>query len=152
MTRIRLVDQGVIYRNPNPGYEFHFACHSQLVQLTPQELLCTFQRGQALYSLDSVMMQARSTDGGRTWQSEGLIHDSTGDDRAYSYHAPVSCRLPDGSLVMTAQRWDRSDPTHPVFNEQTGGILPADTLLYRSDRQREPAGRARRFSRFPKAW
>ena len=132
MTSIRLVDQGVIYRNPNPGYEFHFACHSQLVQLTPQELLCTFQRGQALYSLDSVMMQARSTDGGRTWQSEGLIHDSTGDDRAYSYHAPVSCRLPDGSLVMTAQRWDRSDPTHPVFNQQTGGILPADTLLYRS--------------------
>ena len=132
MTKIRLVDQGVIYRNPNPGYEFHFACHSHLVQLTPQELLCTFQRGQALYSLDSVMMQARSTDGGRTWQSEGLIHDSSGDDRAYSYHAPVSCRLPDGSLVMTAQRWDRSDPTHPVFNQQTGGILPADTLLYRS--------------------
>ena len=91
MTSIRLVDQGVVYRNTNPGYEFHFACHSHLVQLTPQELLCTFQRGQALYSLDSVMMQARSTDGGRTWQSEGLIHDSTGDDRAYSYHAPVSC-------------------------------------------------------------
>ena len=72
MARIRLVDEEVIYRNPNPGYEFHFACHSQLVQLTPQELLCTFQRGQALYSLDSVMMQARSTDGGRSLAERGV--------------------------------------------------------------------------------
>ena len=57
MARIRLVDEGVVYRNTNPGYEFHFACHSHLVRLTPQELLCTFQRGQALYSVDSVMVQ-----------------------------------------------------------------------------------------------
>ena len=132
MASIRLVDQGVVYRNTNPGYEFHFACHSYLVQVTPRELLCTFQRGQALYSVDSVMVQARSTDGGRSWQTEGLIHDASGDDRAYSYHAPMCTCLPDGALLMTAQRWDRSDPAHPLFNEQTGGIFPADTLLYRS--------------------
>lgn len=133
MANIRLVDEGVIYRNPNPGYEFHFACHSHLVQLTPQELLCTFQCGQALYSVDSVMMQARSTDGGRRWRNEGLIHDPSGDNRVYSYHAPVCSHLPGDSLLMTAQRWGRSDPTHPLFNEHTGGIHPAETIFYRSN-------------------
>jgi hypothetical protein len=38
----------------------------------------------------------------------------------------------DGSLAMIAMRIDRSDPDKPLFNEQTGGIVPADTILFRS--------------------
>ena len=70
MSTLELVDSGVIYRNPDPGYRYDFACHSHVVQLGPEELLCTFQRGQALYSIDSVLVQSRSTDGGKTWVEE----------------------------------------------------------------------------------
>ena len=132
MSQIKLIDSGVIYRNPNPGYEYHFACQSHLIQLSQQELLCSFQRGQALYSLDAVMMQARSVDGGKNWQAEGLIHDPAIDDSPYSYHGPFLSRVPDGSLVITAIRWNRSDPFHPLFNVKTGGIFQSETLLYRS--------------------
>jgi hypothetical protein len=85
-----------------------------------------------LYSTDSVMVASRSTDGGQTWKEEGRIHDPAGDGRAYSYHGPVMTRLPDGSLILNAIRWDRSDPDKPLFNDETAGALPADTLLYRS--------------------
>ena len=88
MQKVKIVDTGVISRNHNPGYEYFFACHSHLAQLSNNELLCTFQSGQALYSTDSVMKQARSTDGGKTWNSEGLIYDPVNDKRPYSYHAP----------------------------------------------------------------
>jgi hypothetical protein len=132
MAHIQMVDTGVIYINPNPGYEYNFACHSDLVQLSKQELLCTFQRGQALYSADSVMLATRSLDGGKTWTAEGLIHDPAGDDRSYSYHGPMITRVADGSLVVIATRWDRTDREKPLFNEQTGGIGAAQTLLYRS--------------------
>ena len=132
MPQIEMVDTGVIYRTPNPGYDYYFACHSHAVQLSGQELLCVFQRGRALYSTDSVMVQARSVDGGKTWRDEGVIHSPAGDDCPYSYHGPFLSLLPDGSLIMTASRWGRSDPDHPLFNEQTGGIVPPEILIYRS--------------------
>ena len=132
MEKVKIVDTGVISRNHNPGYEYFFACHSHLVQLSNNELLCTFQSGQALYSVDSIMKQARSTDGGKTWNSEGAIYNPVNDNRPYSYHAPVLCRVSNKSLVITAQRWDRSDPEHPVFNEKTAGILLAETIFFQS--------------------
>ena len=107
MAQIKIVDTGVIYLNPNPGYQFTFACHSDAVQISSQELYCSFQRGQALYAADSVILGTRSTDGGKTWTTEGLIHDPAGDDRPYSYHGPL-------------------------FNEEPGGLLPAQPLLFRS--------------------
>lgn len=132
MPKIEIVDSGVVYINPDPGYRYDFACHSHVAQISERELLCTFQRGQALYSVDSLAVVTRSTDGGKTWVQQGLLHDPEGDDRPYSYHGPFVTRLADGTLVVNAIRWDRSDPAKPLFNEKTGGILPAETILLRS--------------------
>jgi hypothetical protein len=131
--RLELLDSGVIYRNANPGYQYTFACHSHVVELGPRELLCSYQRGQALYSVDSVMAQARSTDGGKTWTDEGLLHDPARDKVRYSYHGPVLTRVEGSPLVAVAMRIDRSDPAKPLFNETTGGIAPTDTILLRSN-------------------
>ncbi len=131
MPTLQTIDSGVVYINPQPGYLSNFACHSHVVQLSDRELLCTFQRGQALYSLDSVLVQARSTNGGKTWGEYVLLHDPRGEHGSYSYHGPFLTRLADGTLLMNAIRWDRSDPDKPLFNETTGGILPADTVLLR---------------------
>jgi len=108
MSKLELIDSGCVYRNPNPGYEYMFACHSHHVQLSPSEILCVYQRGQALYSVDSVMAMTRSVDGGKTWSDEGLIHDPAGDDHVSSYHGPKITRMSDGTLVIIAMRIDRS--------------------------------------------
>lgn len=132
MLSLKLIESGVVYRNPNPGYEYNFACHSHLVQLSETELLCGFQRGQALYSIDCVAAQSRSKDGGKTWVEEPLIHNPKKDGRAYSYHGPFLTRIGDRSLVAMVMRIDRSNPKQPLFNEKTGGIFKTDTLLFRS--------------------
>ena len=132
MSTLELVDSGVIYRNPDPGYRYDFACHSHVVQLGPEELLCTFQRGQALYSIDSVLVQSRSTDGGKTWVEERLVHDPSQDETPYSYHGPMMTRLSGGQLIMNATCWNRADPDKPLFNLETGGIALPETLLFRS--------------------
>ena len=133
MAEIKLLDTGCVYRNTNPGYTYTFACHSHMLQLGHDELLCAYQRGAALYAVDSVMARSRSKDGGKTWEDEGLIYDPAGDNRRYSYHGPTLTRLDDGSLIINATRWDRSDPDHPLFNEKTGGLEPAETVLLRSN-------------------
>ena len=127
MPQIEIVDSGVIYINSNPGYEYYFACHSHLVELGPQELFCGFQRGQALYSVDSQLLQARSTDGGRNWKTEGLMIDPAGDDGVYSYHGPMLTRLPDGTLI--ANDGQISKQAFEVSIAQNGLVLEA-TVTY----------------------
>ena len=132
MSRPELIGSGVIYRNTNPGYEYSFACHSHLVQLSDRELLCAYQRGQALYAVDCVCAQSRSIDGGKTWVEEPLMHNSSMDDKAYSYHGPFLTYLGGQSVIAIVMRIDRSNPKQPLFNEKTGGIFETDTLLLRS--------------------
>src|SRR5688572_6054422 len=100
MRRLEVVDEGVIYRNPNPGYQYVYASHSHPVQLSETELLCTYQRGQALYSTDLIFACSRSTDGGKTWQEESLVIDRSRDELPYSYHDPFLSRLNDGTLII----------------------------------------------------
>lgn len=132
MSQLELLDSGVVYHNPNPGYQYTFACHSHAIELAPDELLCGYQRGQALYSVDSVCAQSRSRDGGKTWTAEPLMCDPKRDNRPYSYHGPMLTRVGERALVALIMRIDRSDPDHPLFNETTGGIVASDTVLLHS--------------------
>lgn len=132
MPRLQLIHSGPIYRNPDPGYQHITALFSHIVQISDQELLCTYNRGQAMYAADLTFWQARSLDGGHTWSEHNPITDRTHDDRHYSYHGPFISRMRDGLLVIVAFRVDRSDPERPIFNEKTGGLTALDVILQRS--------------------
>tara|TARA_B100000809_G_scaffold39622_1_gene34641 strand:+ start:349 stop:522 length:174 start_codon:yes stop_codon:yes gene_type:complete len=41
MASLNLIDSGIVYINPEPGYEYHFACHSHVVPLGGDDLLCS---------------------------------------------------------------------------------------------------------------
>ncbi|MSP13981.1 MAG: exo-alpha-sialidase [Chloroflexi bacterium] len=132
MLKLELTGSGILYRNPLPG---HFAYNAYLpsaAALSQQELLAAFRRGAALYAPDSVMVQLRSLDGGRSWQDEGLIWDPRRDSGSYSYGPPCLTRLQDTSLVLVSYRADRSDPQTLMVNPETGGFLQVDTILMRS--------------------
>ena len=132
MPRLEVIAEGIIYRNPNPGYEYVFASHSHVVQISERELLCAYMKGQAMYAVDLEFAQARSTDGGVTWQEEPLIYDPSQDDLPYSYHDPFLGRLNDGTLIIVAFRTERTDPKMPMFNEATGGVKETETVIFRS--------------------
>lgn len=131
MPRFELIHDSIIYRNPNPGYQAVSAANTCPVQLSDNELICPYNRGQAYYSVDLTLHLARSNDGGATWSEQSLIYD--GRARKYSYHAPFATRLRDGRIVVFAFRTDRSDPDRPMFNEATGGVTAIDNILLQSN-------------------
>lgn len=131
MAYIKIINEGVIYRNPDPGYRYVFASHPHPRQLGENELICTYQRGQAHYAPDLTFALARSTDGGNIWHDEGKMGQSWNDARPCSYYDPYISRL-GSTLVIAAFRTDRTDPDKPQFNEETGGLVETETLLIRS--------------------
>ena len=132
MKRLRLVSEGILYRNPHPGHQAVCAFLPNLVPLSDQELLCFYRRGQAFYSLDGTLAQLRSEDGGNTWIDEGLIWDPTAELPPYTYSAPHGTLLQDGSLVIVAHRYPATEENFFRFNLETGGAKTTETVLFRS--------------------
>lgn len=128
MKRLHLLDDGVIYRNPDPGFKAECAFLPNVVPLDGEEAICVYRMGQAFYSTDGTLNVARSTDGGRTWVQEGSIWDVANDDRLYSYSAPHAFRIGDGTVVLNAFRVDFSD-SRPQFNPETGGHRRSDKII-----------------------
>ena len=128
MKRLEVLDDGVIYKNPEPGLKAECAFLPNVVPLDGDEVICVYRIGQAFYSTDGTLNVARSTDGGKTWVQEGRVWDIANDDRPYNYSAPHAFRLRDGTLVLTAFRMDFSDP-RPQFNPDTGGHRPSEKII-----------------------
>lgn len=135
MPHIEILNDSPVYRNANPGYEHVSAFFSNLVELSGHEILCTYNRGSAMYAVDMTFYAARSPDCGETWPEQIMVHDRTTDEMAYSYHDPMLATLCDGTLVITGFRVDRSDPNHPIFNEATGGIRDFELVMLCSSDQ-----------------
>lgn len=131
MARLRVVDTGVLYVNPDPAHEHVFASHPHPLQLSDQEFICTCQRGSALYATDAQIVLLRSGNGGVTWTEEGPLHDRSGDDRAYSYHDGFVSRLADESIVVLAFRADRSTGRTPMFSP-SGGLIACEPVRFDS--------------------
>jgi hypothetical protein len=132
MKQLRVVSEGIIYRNPNPGYRAECAYLPNVLPLSSTEYICAIRIGQAFYSADGKLILLRSNDGGATWLKEGMIWDPQRDPTPYTYTAPHLTRLTNGNLLLVARRWDSSDPELPIFNAETGGIRSGEVVLFRS--------------------
>ncbi|MBI3942524.1 MAG: exo-alpha-sialidase [Chloroflexi bacterium] len=132
MKQIKLLSEGVLYRNSNPGFKAECAFLPNVVPLSDQEILCFYRLGSAFYALDGRIALLRSTDGGQSWRQDGLVWDPRWDASPYNYSAPHGARLRDGTLLLTCQRYDGSDPELPLFNPATGGLRPMEVILFRS--------------------
>ena len=135
MRTLVIDEEGVLYRNRCPGYKAECAYLPNVLPLHAGELLCFYRLGQAFYSADGRLAQLRSLDDGIAWQQDGLIWDPAGDDHPYSYSAPHSVQLGDGTLLVTARRADAADPDSAMYNPETGGTAPVDIVMFRSHDQ-----------------
>ncbi len=129
MATLEIIDSGILYINPDPAHYHVFASHAHPLQLSAQEFVATYQRGDGMYAVNGNIALTRSLDGGVTWQPEGFLHDKTGDDRPYSYHDGFLSRLGDGTLVVLAFRADRSQPDKPMFSA-SGGLIENEPVLF----------------------
>lgn len=133
MATLEIIDSGILYINPDPAHYHVFASHAHPLQLSAQEFVATYQRGDGMYAVNGNIALTRSLDGGVTWQHQGFLHDKTGDDRPYSYHDGFLSRVADGSLVVLAFRSDRSQPDKPMFSPSGGLIENEPVLFFSSD-------------------
>jgi hypothetical protein len=132
MAKLELVESGILYINPDPAHYHVFASHSHPLQLSGQEYIATYQRGDGMYAANMNIALARSLDGGVTWRHEGFLHDKEGDNRAYSYHDGFLSQLRDGTLIVFAFRADRSEADKPMFSP-SGGLLANEPILFLSN-------------------
>ena len=132
MKRLRLIQEGVLYRNPLPAYKAECAYLPNLVPLDRDEILCLYRVGQAFYSVDGKTAKLRSRDGGRTWEEEGLVWDPSRDEKPHNYSAPHGARLVNGTLLLVATRYEGADPTRLIYNPDTGGMRESEAVLFRS--------------------
>ncbi len=67
---------GLVYGNPKPYLKSRQAFHPTLVRLHDDELLCSYDVGEGVESLDYRTYLSRSDDGGHTWvQQWPLFYD-----------------------------------------------------------------------------
>ena len=124
MSRLRIVDSGIITINPDPAHQHVSAFFPNVVQLSGSEFICIEQRGDGMYATNSNLALLRSLDGGVSWSDEGVLCATPQDDGAYSYHGTFVSRMSDGTLVVCPFRADRYNLEGPFFSETDGPIPP----------------------------
>lgn len=128
---LKSLQTGLIYRNPKPHVKSIHAYFPSVALLPNNELLATFDLGEAFESADNHVHLARSSDNGKTWRMEGRVYPGT-KDRLTSDGARLTI-LPDGEAVIYMMRCDRSaHPDDGLANEKTLGFVPTELLLLRS--------------------
>jgi len=105
MSHLHIVNDGVLYINPDPAHYHVSASFPNVVQLSEKEYVCIHQRGDGMYAANSNISLLRSLDGGVTWEDEGYLHNTSRDDRPYSYHATFWSRMQDGTGNGVHGQW-----------------------------------------------
>jgi hypothetical protein len=126
--RLSIDDSGLIYRNPAPHLRSVHAYYPSLVHLDGDELLASFVLGTAMESMDLHACLARSVDGGRTWCSEGPLHNKS--DR-HTETCRIS-KMGDGQVALLLSESERMDPEMGATNPDNLGHVPTRLSIHRS--------------------
>ena len=127
-----ITDTGLVYANPAPHLRTRHAFHPTLVDLGAGELLCAYDVGQAVESLDYRTYRSRSRDGGATWEPEGPL---LAERYASGYTHSVRLSAAGGGLIGFGGLHRRTDSEEGLVNRDTMGMTPMELILVRSEDQ-----------------
>ncbi len=123
---MQATNTGLIYRNPKPHLRAIHAWHPTVVALGELELLCTFDLGEAVESLDYRTYISHSTDGGSSWSApRPLVNDPTERPNTHSFRIT---QLRDQTFVGFGGRFYRDDPEEGLTNRDNLGFVPMDLI------------------------
>jgi len=133
MKQLEIVDGGVVFRNPLPGHKVISAFFPHLHVQSDSEWLCVLRTGGAMYSRDGMLELFRTTDQGKTWTREGPLRDRAADGLNYNYRVGHTTTLRDGTLAVGISRVPHEDEDQLLLDADTGGWLPHEFCVLRSD-------------------
>jgi sialidase-1 len=128
MAAIKLVDTGLVYRNPRPHLRSRHGYFPSVVRLASGELVVGMDIGSAFEAVDVRSYVSRSGDGGATWSAPQMIFEPPPA-------TSTTCRLqvlPSGEIVGLASLMDRSRPDEGLANPATDGFVRTQWALVRS--------------------
>lgn len=127
--QIRVIDTGIVYKNPAPHLRAVHALHPTLALLPGGELLAAFDLGQGPESFDYSTYTSRSTDGGKTWSEPARIVQNafTHNGRRCNYIIRIR-ELSDGTVYGIGARIHRDFDNEGFVNRETFGYAPTDLV------------------------
>ncbi len=131
MSKCKIVDTGLIYKNPKPHVKSIHAYFPSVVTMDNGEMLATVVLGEAFEALNNRTYIFRSKDNGKSWDLEGKIQAEK-EGKITSNFSRLTY-LGAGELVIFMIRSDRTEhPEEGLTNPETLGFVPTELLLLRS--------------------
>jgi len=129
---MRIIDRGIIYDGKKAAAHLRCAAFSRGIRLHDGTLLCSFNAGPEKVSATDTVIIRRSTDDGATWHTLfdafPTVHGGKPGSLCSGYMTE-----PEPGRILAWLLWiDRSDPTLPLANPKTSGLLPVRCLLSES--------------------
>jgi hypothetical protein len=121
--------RGLIYDATDRPEAEGIAYFTALCPLRSGAILAGFQVGPAKHAPTATVRQCRSRDGGTTWQELPSRFQTVLDGVPGSLAAAELVEAEPGRVLLFTTWFDRSDPTRPLFDPATGGILRSRQLL-----------------------
>ena len=127
---IKLIESGLVYRNPHPNRRSIHAWHPTLVVLGEGKLLAAFDLGEAAESVNYRTYLSHSSDHGRTWSPPARFFPD--EPARLQRHSVRMSQMRDGTLIATGGRRFMEHADEDVFNRETFGAMPLELILLRS--------------------
>jgi hypothetical protein len=129
---MKLVDRGLVYDASAQPESRKIAFFTSLCPLTSGTWLCAFQCGSAKHAPQATIGICRSTNGARTWTFDGQEFPTNIGGVPGSLAGAELIEVQPGRLLLFTTWFDRRDPTRPLFNPVTEGILASKQLVAES--------------------
>lgn len=129
---MQIIEQHVVFDAAQAVASERCSAFTSLLRQADGSLLCSFKTGPRKLSPDDRLILMKSTDDGRTWARQYDGFDTTHDGTPGSLMAGHLCERVPGQLMISMAWVDRTDPTRPLSNPETSGVLPMRYLLAES--------------------
>ncbi len=119
---MKIIEHNLVFDNPVPQLCSRHGAFPCLCKCANGNLAAVYVIGEAFESVDQTSYISFSKDEGKTWSEPYPMYDKSQYDKTFSDYSKIVC-LPDGRLLALGYAFIRNDPSKPIGNPQTGGVL-----------------------------
>ena len=129
---MKVIQRGTVFDATNALPHERCCAFTSLVRLADGTLLCSFKSGPSKLGYQDRLLLMRTLDEGAHWERLYDGFDTTFEGTPGSLTGGYLFEAEPGRLLISLQWVDRTDPTLPLSNPQTSGVLPMKYLLAES--------------------
>ena len=130
---MKVIDRGVVFDAAQADPLERCNGFNSLARLADGTLLSSFKSGPTKLGFQDRLILMQSLDDGKQWKRLFDGFDTTFEGTLGSYTGGYLFEPEPGRLLVSLHWVDRTDPTRPLSNPQTSGVLPMKYLFAESE-------------------